>query len=160
MHIFICLEQRFGGTLWHTPYRLTKKFGSFALSRGLVTSLVREGVFTASYLGVMPVVKEKIRAKEVISNEYAIHLFSGMIAGFLGAFTTHPVDTVKTCMQGDIERAQYTNIINTFKKVYAQGGMKRLYYGFGWRYSSICLAVTVLDKSKELLAPLLFPKYF
>ena len=40
---------------------------------------------------------------------------SGFLAGTAQTFIGHPFDTIKTCMQGDIEKKKYTTTINTAK---------------------------------------------
>ena len=58
----------------------------------------------------MPAVRERIRAdyKDTVGKtEDSARLVAAMIAGPVCAFLSHPPDTLKTCMQGDIEGKTY-----------------------------------------------------
>ncbi|ETO21347.1 hypothetical protein RFI_15857 [Reticulomyxa filosa] len=48
-------QQRFGGTFGGTQYRVIKSHGPLAFTRGVVTAVGREGIYTAGYLGMVPV---------------------------------------------------------------------------------------------------------
>lgn len=55
MELVMIQQQRHGGTLIATPGVIMSKNGPFGLFRGLLMSCGREGVFTAGYLGIGPV---------------------------------------------------------------------------------------------------------
>jgi solute carrier family 25 (mitochondrial carnitine/acylcarnitine transporter), member 20/29 len=38
---------------------------------------------------------------------------ASITGGFVATIVTHPMDTIKTCMQGDVEQNKYTNIRGT-----------------------------------------------
>ena len=64
-------------------------------------------------------------------------------------------------MQGDIEQIQYKNITGSWRELYAnQGGISRMYRGFGWRYFRMGLSTFIILRVKEHLAPIMYPKYF
>ena len=41
-----------------------------------------------------------------------------MLGGIFGALLSHPFDSIKTCMQGDLERKLYRGSIETARKLY------------------------------------------
>lgn len=47
---------------------------------------------------------------------------------------THPFDTIKTCMQGDIEREVYGNFVQTARKIGSDSGLTGFYRGATFRY--------------------------
>ena len=83
--------------------RVLSEFGVSGLFRGLVTSCGREGLFTAGYLGLGPVLSERLRTAYGLQKKVS-DLVGASCAGVIAATLSHPLDTIKTCMQGDVER--------------------------------------------------------
>lgn len=110
-------------------------------------------------------------------------------AGVIAATLSHPLDTIKTCMQGDIEQAEYESspkclpvwhlasplthplhpptfctryksLTATARSLLAQGGYKRFFDGWSWRTGRMICAVFIMNECKVRLAPLLFPDLF
>jgi len=153
-------QQRHGGNLLRTPFRIVSTFGPLAVFRGLTTSIGREALFTMGYLGIAPVLNEHMRERFPSVNSVVLQFLCACTAAFPAAFISHPLDTIKTCMQGDIERVLYSTFMASWSQVYTQGGARRFYNGFGFRYGRMCLAVLILNKSKDLLAPIFYPHHF
>ena len=61
----------------------------------------RDGLYTAGYLGVSPVLQKLLTESELTKGQHPTVIFvgSGMTAGFLAAAVTQPVDTIKTRIQ-------------------------------------------------------------
>merc|ERR1712113_1218682 len=96
-------QQRHGGNIVGTPARIVSNFGAAGLTRGLVTAVSREAVFTAGMLGLAPSIQTMLNKQ--YGFEDTIAGMAGAVAGGVCAATlSHPLDTVKTCMQGDIEQ--------------------------------------------------------
>jgi len=155
-------QQRFGGSFGGTQYRVIRSHGPIAFTRGVIPTIGREGIYTAGYLGMVPVLTKLAQQSGYFDNVNVniLQLGSGIFSAFIASVTTHPMDTIKTCMQGDLERKTYTNLSRTGISIYQQGGIRRFYNGFGWRYARMCLAMYILNKAKEVLAPVLFPHHF
>ena len=152
-------QQVHGGSAAAATSRMIAKAGPAVLSRGLVSSSLREGLYTAGYLGIVPVVQRELETKYGVSKVAGAvvgSIASGVIAGTL----SHPLDTIKTCMQGDVERKRYTNMAQTARSIHTEYGMGGFFNGWFWRTSRMCCAVFILSESKRRLAPILFPKYF
>ena len=80
----------------------------------------------------MPVVREKLRQAYPDSlgkTEDSARLFATMIAGPICSFFSHPPDTLKTCLQGDIEGAKYRTYIGTTRTLIAERGLSSLWAG-------------------------------
>jgi len=160
-------QQRFGGNVLLTPVRIIKTFGIYnGIGRGLLMATLRESVFTAGYLGIAPLLEVVILDKcrndtgGYIANEYLLKFSAAMIGALPAATLSHPLDTIKTCIQGDLEKKTYTTVTQTGKTIWEQGGITRMFSGFGWRYFRMGCAVFIINRSKEFLAPILYPKYF
>jgi len=152
-------QQRFGGTLMGTPGRMMSSQGASILLRGLTTSAGREGIFTMGYLGVAPVVQRTL-TKDYGVSTYAAGFGGAIIAGVFASAITHPLDTIKTCMQGDIEGAKFTNVRGTYSTILAEGGPTALFKGWNWRVSRMICAMFIINEAKVALAPVVFSSRF
>ncbi|GAB4822528.1 hypothetical protein N2152v2_009574 [Parachlorella kessleri] len=131
--------------------------------QGLSATLARDVPANAVYLGSFEVFKRQVaEAQGVAVRELTppVVMACGGIAGVLYWLAIFPLDVVKSAMMTDsIDPAtrQYPNMAATFKKLYAEGGVPRLFRGF-----SPCLMRAVpangvmlftVDKMTQLLNP-------
>ena len=135
--------------------RVVREKGALTLFRGLETSCGREGLYTAAYLGLGtlapcsgprlnklptlagPVFGEKLHTQYGMAESTAN--FVGAIGGgMIAATCSHPLDTIKTCMQGDIERKTYTTLTGTARTLYAEGGYGVFFRGWSFRSAAHC----------------------
>ena len=74
--------------------------------RGIVPTAVREGLWSMGYLAVPPVIGGAIRKNfpEQFDTADKARVPSAFLGAFLVCYASHPFDTAKTCMQGDIEQ--------------------------------------------------------
>lgn len=105
-------QQRFGGTTLGTPQRIVGEHGMGALSRGVTMTMGRESLFTMSMLGLTPLIQRALVEKSGMDKNMALAGGSLIGALFAGA-ATHPMDTIKTCMQGDLHMEKYKGITQT-----------------------------------------------
>ena len=85
--------------------------------------------------------------------------FAGAVgAGVIAATLSHPLDTIKTCMQGDIERKTYTDFVGTARTLYAAEGYGAFFKGWSFRTTRMICAIWIIGQCKNVFAPLLFPK--
>jgi hypothetical protein len=98
MELIMIQQQRHGGSLFHQGGRVLGESGVTGLFRGLVTSCGREGLFTAGYLGLGPVLSERLRAAYDLQKKVG-DMAGATCAGVIAATLSHPLDTIKTCMQ-------------------------------------------------------------
>lgn len=159
MELVMIQQQRFGLSLGGTATKVVSDYGALALFRGLATSCGREGLFTAGYLGMGPVFGNKLRDNYGLSKGVAD--FGGAAcAGMIAATLSHPIDTMKTCMQGDLQKNTYQGLVHTFSALYAQGGPFRFFNGWAWRTSRMICAIFILGQCKTRLGPHLFPGHY
>jgi len=155
MELIMIQQQRFGGGMLAAASRIVSEQGFLTLFRGLETSCGREGLFAAGYLGIGPVFADMLRSKYDMgaSADFAGAAGAGMIA----ATCSHPLDTIKTCMQGDVERATYTNFIGTYHTLMAQGGVGAFFKGWGFRTTRMICAIWLIGKVRDVVGGTLFP---
>lgn len=144
MELVMIQQQRFGSTLPGTAKRIVSDFGVGTLFRGLSASCGREGLFCAGYLGAGPVFAQYLRDRELADGQAAD--FAGATgAGMIAATLSHPLDTMKTCMQGDLERKVYTDQAGTFRTLLDRGGYGAFFKGWSLRCVASPLALCGLS---------------
>lgn len=150
-------QQRFGGSLLGTPLNLVHRYGRSSLTRGMVSSMGRESLFSMAMLGICPVLQRELM------HRYSLEEHTALAAGALtssvfAATLTHPLDTIKTCMQGDVAQQKYTCMRETAALIAAEHGVaKGLFKGLSFRIALISTAFFLVNQWKEVLAPTLFP---
>ena len=96
--------------------------------------------------------------KEKFQLESNLALAVGALTGsFFSATITHPMDTIKTCMQGDIQQKKYTNIRNSYSMLLEEYGKPGLFKGLAWHITLITTTFFLVNKIKQGLAPVMFP---
>lgn len=111
----------------------------------------------------MPVVRETLRKDYPDSlgkSEDSARLFATMIAGPICSFASHPPDTIKTCLQGDVEGVKYKGYVSTTRTLIAEKGVSQLWAGMPWRVFRQFCAIFLFDKINAELAPIIFPHAF
>jgi solute carrier family 25 carnitine/acylcarnitine transporter 20/29 len=168
LELTLIQQQRYSGSVFGTPARIASTFGASGLMRGLVPSTGREAVFTAGCLGIVPVAKRKLQDDMGMNSQFASFLGSAG-AGLVCAALSHPLDTVKTCMQGDVERKKYGSLRATIGALSAEGaaefgpGMARwrsFFRGYGWRSTNIIFDFLIINSLMETLAPIMYAERF
>lgn len=61
----------------------------------------REGIFCCSYISTAPMLAQQVNARTSLGNS-ASTVAGAVMAGSLAALLTHPADTLKTRLQGDL----------------------------------------------------------
>eukprot|EP01083_Nonionella_stella_P169630 575652_1 len=147
-------QQRYGGSLLknvsiilHTNPKL--------LTRGMLPSLCREGIFTMGYLGITPLLERYSYNNSVISK-----FGCAMISGIFATVLSNPFDTIKTCMQGDLDKRHFKGTYQSFKFLYTKYGLKRIYAGSTFRFGTVVMAFFVFNRVMEVTAPKMYPEAF
>jgi len=81
---------------------------------------------------------------------------SSLGSAFTAGFLTHPLDTIKTCMQGDCAQEKFKGIRGTRDVLLKEGGWGSMYRGFGLRVGLITTSFFLINKFKLLLVPVMF----
>merc|ERR1711964_576488 len=158
MELVMIQQQNFGLNILQTPQAIIRKYGFQGLTRGLTTSVAREGVFTMGYLGMTPVVSDYLHNQmgyDVNTAKAIATVSSGVLAGTV----SHPMDTLKTCMQGDIGRDTYGTISESGRLLLKQAGIKRFFDGLAWRTVRMICVFGILNECKNQLWPYMYPHH-
>ena len=114
--------------------------------RGFAGAAVREGLWTCGYLSIPPIVRRNLREMypEQFDTDAKARVPAALLGGLFACYLTQPFDTVKTCMQGDIERKTYGTFTET-AKVISKDGFTAFYRGATFRYGRMVCAVFMMD---------------
>lgn len=159
MELVMTQQMRYGTSIFATPTKIIADTGILGMFRGSITAIGREGVFTLGYLGVGPAVETYCRRSQEMSRPSAA-LAGAVGGGVLASLLSHPMDTVKTCMQGDIKGERYTTLTKTARQLYSEGGIGAFYRGVGWRTSRLICLVGIINALKEPVAKVIYPRHF
>jgi hypothetical protein len=158
MELIMIQQQRFGASMASAASRVVSEFGVTTLFRGLATSCGREGLFTAGYLGLGPVFAGILKESYGMADSTAN--FAGASgAGIIAASLSHPLDTMKTCMQGDIEQKRFKDMGHTYRTLAAEGPAT-FFKGWSFRTTRMICAIWLIGQCKDRLGPILFPQKF
>lgn len=147
-------QQRFGGNMIGTGVKVYGKYGVGGLLRGLSPTIGREGFFTMAMLGTVPVLHTYLREGYEINDNVALGVAS--LTGSLSACVfTQPFDTIKTCMQGDVKREKFGDIVATVRNITAES-VTGLWRGLQYRAALITTSFFLVNKVKQFLQPRIF----
>lgn len=151
-------QQRFGGSILGTPVRVMNTYGSSGLIRGMTMTMGRECLFTLAMLGVTPAIQRSLTEGSSKMETNTALAVGALIGSFVAATVSHPMDTIKTCMQGDLDQKKYTTVTKTGSKLVEEYGMaKGLFKGLSFRIVLIATTFFLVNKFKEQLVPAMFP---
>lgn len=156
----VMIQQQVKGTgLISTATDLLSR-GPSTVFRGTSGMALREGLYAGGFLGFIPVVREEIqKANPSLSADQA-RLAATFVAGPICSMASHPPDTIKTCLQGDVEAATFTGYRQGMRKLVAERGMAVLWAGAPWRIFRQFCCFLLFDKINTDLAPIVFPHAF
>ena len=89
------------------------------------------------YVGVAPSIKQELVSRFNLNGN--LGLVVGALSGSVFACViTHPMDTIKTCMQGDVAKKKYKGIVQTGQLLTQEYGVAQgLFKGLMWRIALI-----------------------
>ena len=125
---------------------LVKQGGLSCLFTGLPATAMREGMFTAFFLAVTPILKANIQP--YCSNDYVASLVAGMGAGVGATVASQGVDTIKTIQQA-ANVLQPVSFKDAVKKLYSTHGMYGFFKGGVPRGARVMSAVTIMGLVAE-----------
>ena len=92
-----------------------------------------------------PVVTKQV-TKSTGVDGFAASFGGCSLAGIFAATLSHPLDTIKTCVQGDLEQKEYKSIGQTVRTLQAEGGPSRFFKGWGWRTARMICALFIIGR--------------
>jgi hypothetical protein len=151
-------QQRKGGSLVGTTGNLLAG-GPSTVTRGTLSTCLRESLNCGCYLGIMPICRQKIQTlfPSIASSDDKCRLAAALACGPLCVMLGNPADTVKSCMQGDIERIKFGSMKETYSVLVKERGISSLWAGATWRVFRQTCGVFTYDKVSADLSPIVFP---
>eukprot|EP00980_Cylindrotheca_fusiformis_P003488 scaffold781_cov132-Cylindrotheca_fusiformis.AAC.7 len=121
------------------------------ISRGFVGAAVREALWTCGYLSIPPVARRTLMTTfpDTFDTNDKARIPAALLGGLFACYLTHPFDTIKTCMQGDLERKVYGGFLGTGKKIMADSGITGFYRGATFRYGLIASHKTTTTEDDD-----------
>jgi len=159
LELVMIQQQRKGGSTGSTIKSIANPA---TIGRGFVGAAVREGLWTCGYLSIPPIVRRQLREHypEKFDSDAKARVPASLSGALFACYLTHPFDTMKTCMQGDIEKIKFKSLSHTARTVYGESGVPGFYRGATFRYGRMCIAVGLLDTLGSAIGPLLYPHRF
>lgn len=159
LELIMIQQQRKGGGSMETIKSIANPAN---ISRGFIGAAVREGLWTCGYLSIPPIVRSTLRENfpETFDTNAKARVPAALLGGLFACYLTHPFDTIKTCMQGDIERDKFKGFLETAKVVNGESGIPGFYRGAAFRYGRMVIAVGMMDFLQTLIGPLMYPTKF
>jgi hypothetical protein len=158
LELVMIQQQRKGGSAGMIIKDVLKNPGN--IYRGLSGMAIREALWTCGYLSIPPVVRRTLMESypdTFTTNDHA-RVPAALLGGLFACYLTHPFDTIKTCMQGDVERAVYGSFTQTGSKIFSESGVTGFYRGATFRYGRMVCAVFIMDYMKEYVGNIMFPQ--
>ena len=123
-------QQKHETSVFNTGRLLLNSYGVTGLFRGVSACAAREAIYVAGYLGLAPVLTGHLKQNPTFSeNNFAASVLGACLAGTTAAILTHPVDTVKTCIQSDMSGKTWPSMRESLPHLYNEGGLASLYRG-------------------------------
>ncbi len=141
-------QNKNGGGFYAGGTHLAKRAGLSCLYTALPATATREGMFTASYLAVKPVLKAYIQ--DFCPNEMVASIVSGIFAGIGGALISQPVDTMKSAQQA-ADPLKPLSFNEAVRKHYAAYGVNGFFTGGFWRGARVLSAVVIMGGVTETM---------
>lgn len=144
-------QQRTGQSLKDAIKEIYSANGIKGINRGFIPTSLRWGIFTASYLAINNIFKNKLKEyyddldKDLDWEQELFYiLFAGTPSGALATILTQPFDVVKTRTQLDYKCQKYKNLREVVKELYKEDGLKSFTRGMGPRGIRVIQAVCLM----------------
>ena len=114
---------------------------------------MRESLYAAGYLGVVPLLRAKLNTIPSIKDLPGGPLvISGVLSGLLATVSTQPADTIKTRMQAFPDKTanpEYRSLVSTVRHIVTKEGVGTLFAGLLPRATRIVGAVFILTGTRN-----------
>ena len=160
LELIMIQQQRKGGSAGARISNILEKPQN--IGRGFVGAAIREALWTCGYLSIPPVVRRSLMEQypDTFDTNDKARIPAALLGGLFACYLTHPFDTIKTCMQGDIERKVYGSFTQTASSIMGESGPTGFYRGATFRYGRMVCAVFIMDLMKEKVSMLMYPDAF
>ena len=83
-----------------------------------------------------------------------------LTGGAVATIPSHPLDIVKTCMQGDLEQASYKGFVAATRQMWSEGGVRRMFNGCFWRAFNITGTIIIANWCSNNFPRWIYPERF
>lgn len=143
-------QQKLSMNPLQTVQHLMKNHGVLSPWRGFCACAGREGIYTAGYLGIAPVLTSKIMSQPGWESSYFLSsVIASTIGGVIANMASHPIDTCKTVVQADVKGEVYTSAITSFGLLLKDKGVRGLFLGGLARTIRTCGAFFIVSTLRE-----------
>lgn len=121
------------------------------LAKGMVCTMMRDGIFTAAYLAGMPTLERSIHAWT--DNAIVAKVGAGVFAGVATTLITHPFDTGATIVRQhamQIPELSSSSSWHALSQAYKETRMRGFYRGFGARGVRLSVSIPLLNSVATL----------
>lgn len=160
LELIMIQQQKFGGSIYTTLRGVVKSHGcsQFGLYRGLFPAALRDAIYVSGMLAVTPIIQKYLTSSELgfDMSQSAASVCASIIGGVLGAVPSHPLDVVKTNMQGDLNcKKSMVQTAVTLAREAGGGvnGIRRLFKGCLFRTINITGTVYIANECNNRLSP-------
>jgi len=172
-------QQKHGGSVFSIARRVVSTHGLLSMWRGWSLTAVREGLFCCCYLSTAPLLSHAARTRSSLGDTSS-SVAAAVAAGSLGAVLTHPADTLKTRLQGNIlpvagQSGGWTPVNVSLRATLADmaasgggrlGAIAQCYWGFSPRLFRLVFCTFIYSRLNEVFTtflaegePLQYDKY-
>eukprot|EP00879_Flechtneria_rotunda_P002437 GHRR01002634.1.p1 GENE.GHRR01002634.1~~GHRR01002634.1.p1 ORF type:complete len:288 (+),score=56.02 GHRR01002634.1:321-1184(+) len=118
----------------------------YSAFRGLWPCMGRETLYAAGYLGLCPILYDKLQNNGAFKDSPGSAMaIAGVVGGVFAASASHPFDTIKTRMQAHMySKPEYLTWTSTAQTIYTEGGLLRFWRGLLPRMTRIIAATFIL----------------
>ena len=122
--------------------------------------MLREGIYCGAFLGIIPAAREEVQRRNPDWSQDKARFVATCIAGPICSMASHPPDTLKTCLQGDVEGGKFKSYGQSMTTLAKERGVSSLWAGAPWRIFRQFCCFLLFDKINTDVAPLIFPHAF
>lgn len=160
LELIMIQQQQKGGNIGVRVSNILEK--PVNIGRGFVGMAIREALWTCGYLSIPPVVRRTLMESypETFDTNDKARVPAALLGGLFACYMTHPFDTIKTCMQGDIERVKFGTFTQTGSQIMKDSGFTGFYRGATFRYGRMVCAVFIMDYMKDAVGHFLYPSAY
>lgn len=164
LELVMIQQQRHGGSMMSTVKSILNSSGAATLGRGLVSTTIRETTYTMGALGIAPCVKHFLQTSDLKLHPTISQGLGSILGGTFAALISHPFDTVKTCMQGDLSLRATSPTgkmsMLTMSQTFRLHDPKQLYRGFTYRWAFMTCSIFLIIEWRARFGKILFPHAF
>eukprot|EP00775_Hariotina_reticulata_P013494 gene13495-13619_t len=144
--LIIIQQQKKSTRLLQEVRHFTQSYPAYSIFRGLWPCAGRETLYAAGYLGLCPILYDKLKHSEQLKDSPAAAMaIAGVCGGVFAASASHPFDTIKTRMQAHMySKPEYLTWTKTAATIYSEGGILNFWRGLLPRMTRIIAATFIL----------------